>query len=289
MKQLIAKFIGLWLNLLSLVAPRLAAKKGFALFCHPFRGKLRAFHHDFFNSAEKFDFKLYDEKVQAYKWGSGSTKVLLLHGWQSHSFRWRNYIEAIDKTQFTVYAIDAPGHGLSEGKAMTIPSYSDAIVRLLDLIGKCDVVVGHSVGSFTAFYTFHHYPELSPKKMIALAPPGSATEFINVFKRTLGVTDACMDLILAEFIRRVNKGPEYFLSSTFSTSMTFPGLIIHDEMDAETSVSNAIEIHKVWKGSKLKLTSGIGHNLKSPEIIKTVVEYMEGKHVVEARLNGRSN
>jgi len=288
MKRVITKFIGFYLNVLARFAPKKAARIGFALFCHPLRGKLQPFHLVFFNSAEKIDLIQNNEKVLAYKWGNGETSVLFLHGWQSHSFRWRNYIKALDKKRFTVYALDAPAHGLSEGEGMTVPSYSDAVVLLLNQIGKCDMVVGHSVGSFTALYTFHHNPTLAPKRMIALAPPGNATEFINVFRRTLGVSNQCMKLIIDEFVRRVNREPAYFSSEVFAKSMVFPGLIIHDDMDEETSVSNSIDIHRAWIGSKLKITHGYGHNLKSPDIVKTVIAYIEKENVIESTLNGKS-
>ena len=277
MKTFIGKLIGLYLNLLAVIAPRKAAIKGFALFCHPFRGKLKDYHHSFFNSAEKFDFMVHDEKIQAYRWGNGAKKVLFLHGWQSHSFRWRNYIEALDKSTHTLFAMDAPAHGLSTGKAMTIPLYCEAILKLIAVSGKPDVVVAHSAGSFTSIYTFHHYPALSPLKMVAMAPPGEAEEMVEFFKSKLGLSHRCLNLILQQFEKAVNQLPSYFSAPYFAASLKFPGLIIHDEKDDETPVENSKNIHRAWKGSRLMLTKGNGHNLKSPDVLKAVLDFIQSE------------
>lgn len=274
MKRIISKLIGFYINLLAVVAPRLAARKGFDLFRHPFRGKLQAHHHAFYNHADKFDFKLHGETIQTYRWGHGSKKILFVHGWQSHTFRWKHYIEALDKTCYTLYALDAPAHGLSTGRFMTVPHYSEAIEKMIKEIGKPDVVVGHSVGSFTAAYTFYHNPELAPDKMVALAMPSSASEFLNVFKTTLGLTEKSMQLIIDHFINVVNSTPEDFDTSIFVEKLEFPVLMIHDEDDDETSLKHTKEIHRLWKGSRLMITKGFGHNLKSKEVVVAVVDYI---------------
>jgi pimeloyl-ACP methyl ester carboxylesterase len=287
MKQLIIKSIGLWLNLLSLVAPRLAARKGFDLFRHPIRGKLQAYHYTFYDSADKFDFMLQGETIQAYRWGHGDKKILFVHGWQSHSFRWKNYIEALDKERYTLYAFDAPAHGLSTGRFMTVPQYGEAIEKIIKKIGKLDVVVGHSVGSFTSVYTFYSNPELSPNKMVALAMPSSASEFLDVFKTTLGLTERSMKLIIDHFVSVVNLTPEHFTTSVFVEKLDFPALMIHDEDDDETSVKHTGDIHRIWKGSRLIITKGIGHNLKSKEVVMAVVDFIGENSVL--RVNGVSN
>lgn len=287
MKKLIAKLVGLYINLLSIVSPRVAARKGFDLFQHPFRVKLKPHHYAFYDSAEKFDFTLHGETIQAYRWGYGAKKVLFVHGWQSHSFRWKNYIEALDKDRYTIYAFDAPAHGLSTGRFMTVPQYSEAIEKMIREIGKPDVVVGHSVGSFTAAYTFYHHPELAPHHMVALAMPSSASEFLNVFKTTLGLTEKSMQLIIDHFVSVVNLTPEYFTTSVFVEKLEFPALMIHDEDDDETSVKHTRDIHRIWKGSRLMITKGLGHNLKSKEVVMAVVDFIGEPKVLH--LNGFLN
>ncbi|MBY0434036.1 MAG: alpha/beta hydrolase [Cyclobacteriaceae bacterium] len=275
MKKIIARMIGLYLNVLALVAPARAARKGFALFCRPFRGKLLDHHIAFLNTAQKFEVALGSETIQAYRWGTGDKNILLLHGWQSHSFRWKNYVDALDKTQFSIYSFDAPGHGLSTGNFLTVPHYSEAVVAIAKKIGKLHTVIGHSLGGFTGIYTFYHRPSLAPKKMVAMAPPGEATEFVEFFQQALGLSNRCITLVVAHFEKTVNNLPAFFSAPRFAGSLPFPGLIIHDEEDTETLVVNSKKIHAAWTDSQLILTRGKGHNLKSVDVLKDVVRFVE--------------
>jgi pimeloyl-ACP methyl ester carboxylesterase len=196
MQYLISKLIGFYLNVMALVAPRKAAKAGFELFCYPFRSKLTPRQHEFFQTAQRFTIDLNTEKVQVYRWGTGSKNILLLHGWQSHTYRWKSYVETFDKKSYTIYALDAPGHGLSTGKFMTVPLYSEAVKLLLTQVGKIHAVVAHSLGSFTAIYTFYERPDMAPEKLVSLSSPGEANEFFDFYKTKLGLTERMLNLTI---------------------------------------------------------------------------------------------
>lgn len=274
MKKLIPKALGLYLNTLAHIAPKKAGSIGFNLFCRPFRSKLQQHHHAFLSSGKKFILQHPAAKVQAYSWGNGPKKILFLHGWQSHSFRWKNYIEALDKNEFTVYAFDAPGHGLSSGKLLHVPLYSEVVKSFIEQIGKVDSIVSHSIGGFTALYTLHHHPQLSPEKLVVMAPPGEASEFFSFYMATLSLSTKSVDLITTQFTKVVGKHPSYFSAKQFAKSLQINGLLIHDEEDDETSVQNSKNIHQAWKNSELLITKGTGHNLRSKEIVKNVVDYL---------------
>src|SRR5205814_6990297 len=108
----------------------------------------------------------------------GNKKILFLHGWQSHSFRWKNYIEAFSKEDHTIYALDAPAHGLSAGRHMNIPIYSDVIESFLYLVQPVDSIVSHSIGSFASLYTLFRIPDLAIKKLVIMGCPGEASDYV---------------------------------------------------------------------------------------------------------------
>src|SRR5882672_11083788 len=93
MKKLIPKLIGSYLNLMACFSTHLAGRQGFYLFCTPQSAPLKEHQKKFLNAAEKASFVSEGQNIQVYRWGKGPKKVLFLHGWQSHSFRWKNYIE----------------------------------------------------------------------------------------------------------------------------------------------------------------------------------------------------
>ncbi len=274
MKKLIPKLIGLWLNALAWVTPRKAGQIGFDLFCTPQTSPLRDHQLKFLNTAETMSFLCDGKRIQVYRWGNGPKNVLFLHGWGSHTFRWKTYIEALDPKQFTVYAFDAPAHGNSGGKYLNLPIYSLTLETFLNAYGPMNAIVGHSLGSFAALYTAHRLGSLPLDELVITAPPGEATEFFSFYQSTLGLSPRSMRVIRDAFERNIKLLPEYFSAKKFALDLGIPGLIIHDEDDAETPWHHAAAIHSVWPGSKLITTSGFGHNLRSREVVEHVVKFI---------------
>jgi pimeloyl-ACP methyl ester carboxylesterase len=60
----------------------------------------------------------------------------------------------------------------------------------------------------------------------------------------------------------------------FSKSLTLPGLIIHDTEDKEAPYQTALDMNEVWKNSSLITTTGLGHNLKSKELVEQVAMFI---------------
>jgi pimeloyl-ACP methyl ester carboxylesterase len=274
MKNLIIRLYGVYMNVLAHIAPSKAAEKGFLLFCKPFRIPLNQKQKQFFNSAEKTIIDHEDGKIQVYRWGKGEKKILFLHGWQSHTYRWKAYIEALPTDEYTIYSLDAPGHGLSSGNFLSVPLYSSLIENFIRERGPFHAVVGHSLGGFSLLYAIHKYPLLQIDQLVLLAPPGEASDFISVFQKTLKLNTKTLGLILDHFESRYEVGPEYFSTSRFVKSINVRGLIIHDEHDEEAPYRYSVPLNKAWERSRLITTKGFGHNLRSATVVKDVVDFI---------------
>lgn len=266
--------MGLYLDMLAFLSPSRAGALGFRLFCRPFRPPLRSNQLAFLETAERSTLTIEGTSVQLYKWGSGEKKVLFLHGWQSHTYRWRSYIEALPPEEYTLYSLDAPGHGLSSGNFLSVPLYSDLIHKAVQELGAFHAVVGHSLGAFSLLYTFYRFPLLPVARVILLAPPGEATDFVNVFKQTLGISRRTLAHIEQQFVDRYQTGPDFFSSARFSGSLNVPGLIIHDEEDREAPYHYSLRMNRIWKKSRLVTTNGLGHNLRSSAVVREVTAFI---------------
>jgi pimeloyl-ACP methyl ester carboxylesterase len=269
-----SKLAGVYLNTLAYLLPKAAARQGFNLFCRPFRTPVKEYHKKFFSTADLFSFDHDGIKIQGYRWGTGSKKILFLHGWQSHTFRWKNYIELLTTDDYSIYALDAPGHGLSQGKFLTVPYYSAVIQQLLGTLGPVHSIVAHSVGGFSALHAFHQQPSLSVEKLILMAPPGEASDFIKFYKNTLNLSGKTIDLILEHFHKELKNPIAYYSTAKFAAAVPVSGLIVHDEDDAETPYHYALKINENWKKSTLITTKGLGHNLKSKDVVAQVVTFI---------------
>ncbi len=279
MKKVIIRLLGFYLNSLAVVAPRAAGRKGFLLFCTPIRPALKAHQLAYLDTAEKTMLSTEAGDICVYRWGSGEKKILFLHGWQSHSFRWKNYIEAFPTDQYTVYALDAPAHGQSTGKITNILLYAHVIEEFMKLHTHIDAMVGHSLGSFASLYVLHHNPQLSVKQLVITGTPGEVSDFMTFYKQTLRLSDRAMREINNTFVEFVEHPPEYFSAPRFAQGLTLPGLIIHDLKDAEAPHYHAVRIKEAWPAATLHTTSGLGHNLRSAEVVKLVAQFIDQAQV----------
>lgn len=277
MEKLIIKSLGVWLNLLAVLDPARAARMGFRIFAHPRRQPVTRKHLAFFKTAELSHFDHEGTRIQVYRWGKGERSVLFLHGWQSHTYRWKRYIETFRDAGYTVYAFDAPAHGQSEGNMTTVPLYAEVLKAFVKRYEQPDGIVGHSMGTFASFYAFYKYPEITPRTLITLAAPGEAVEFFDHYQRQLSLSNRTRQILVEYFTKHFNAPPEFFSSPFFAQGLNIPGLLIHDEEDRETSIKHSQRIHAAWKGSELISTRGLGHNLKSPEIVEQVFEFVHAQ------------
>jgi pimeloyl-ACP methyl ester carboxylesterase len=274
MIKTITSLAGFYLNTIAHVFPERAGNQGLKLFCRPFRLPLKKYQKAFLDTADLFNFEHDGVNIQGYRWGDGEKKILFLHGWQSHSFRWKNYIEALPKDHYTIYAIDAPGHGLSNGNFLSVPYYSAVIQQLIGSIGHIHTIIGHSLGSFSVLHAFHQQPTLPVDRVILMAPPGEASDFMLFYQQQLKLSGKTLKLIQKQFEKQFQKPITYFSTTKFAADVNVPGLIIHDEEDLEAPFHYAKKINENWPQSKLIITKGLGHNLKSKEIIAEVIDFL---------------
>ena len=274
MKNMMMKSIGLYLNTMALVDPEKAGRRGLDIFCYPVRPTLSAKQKEFLDSGRDVTLDHNGTTIQTYKWGKGPTRLLFLHGWQSHTYRWKRYIESFDKDEYTIHALDAPGHGMSGGKQFSVPLYSEVITKYIDSLSDVHAVICHSIGGFSALFTFYKNRELVSPKLILLAPPGEANEFFDFFRKALGLSARAERLIINRFQAVFGQPPDYFSAPYFASTVEARGLIIHDEDDKETSVNHAKRISANWKNSELQITKGLGHNLKSDQVVNSVVAFV---------------
>jgi pimeloyl-ACP methyl ester carboxylesterase len=273
MKKLMPKLLGLYLNILAFISPARAARKSFLLFCRPLRPPINAKQQAFLDSARKFTLDHEGYSIQCYRWGSGAKQILLLHGWQSHTYRWKAYVDAFSKDEYTIFSIDAPGHGMSSGSFLTVPLYSSLIRMFIGKQGPMHAAFGHSLGGFALLHALYEARDLQIGRIVLLAPPGEASDFISVFKNTLGLSDMTVKLVIAYFAQQYDVTPDFFSARKFARDLRVKGLIIHDENDSEAPYRYAVSLQRVWQNSTLITTSALGHNLKSPAVIKAAVDF----------------
>ncbi len=270
---MLKSIIGTYLDLLSNLIPKLSGKQAFYLFCIPFKAKLNKSQQAFLNGSTKKRLNVDGQEIQTYRWGEGPKILLLVHGWQSNTYRWKNYIEHFDKKEYTIIGFDAPGHGNSDGLICNVPLYEKALMAVVSHYGKPACIISHSIGAFSSLY-FLYKNKYAVDKLITMASPYSAIQFVEHFKRELKVNDKTIGLLNRYFEKYTGHPTSYFSIQQFAPSIRSKTLIIHDEEDQTTQVQNAIDLHGYIKASEYFPTKGFGHKLKSTVVIDKVSQFV---------------
>ena len=142
--QLIPKIYGKYFNLLAVFSKKGAAVKAFDVFCVVRKGRIQPLQMDYLQQAKHSVEAINGHDIQTYKWSGNKDTVLLLHGWESNTFRWRNLVAKLQAADFNVIAFDGPGHGYSSGTKMHVPMYAGCAQYIIDK-HQPKAVIGHSV------------------------------------------------------------------------------------------------------------------------------------------------
>ncbi|MFS0703100.1 alpha/beta fold hydrolase [Cellulomonas sp. 179-A 9B4 NHS] len=87
------------------------------------------------------------------------TPVVLVHGLRASRTMWRAQAEALEATGRTTLAVDLPGHGRRLGERFTRAGAVAAVRDGVDAVGGRAVVVGLSLGGYTAVEHAARHPE----------------------------------------------------------------------------------------------------------------------------------
>lgn len=274
MQKVIVYLLSNYLRLVNSISPRLGGKHAFLLFCYPFPLKFKKYQSDFLKTSHFSFLDFEGKRIAKYKWGSGEKVILCLHGWQSNSFRWKKYVEVLDKKKYTMICLDAPAHGRSDGVLFNVPMYARLIQQFLEQ-NKVDSILSHSLGAFSTMYLLSNYPLLSPPKVIALGTPSYADSFIDEFIRVLNLSSKARRNLVTYFTNYSGLKTNDFDSKLFAKNQKSFGLIVHDINDKEAPFEYAKEMAKIWPKSRFLGTEGFGHKLRDDSVVQEVIKFID--------------
>ncbi len=279
MKKVLAKILpplyGKYYDFRSLFAPKSTAHKAFVLFCTVRKGKVLPQQAEYLNLAKKSIEEISGHQIQAYSWPGKKETVLLVHGWESNTFRWRNLIKRLREADYNIIAFDAPSHGHSSGKLLYVPLYEEAVSHIID---KYDpkYVIGHSVGGMTLMYNEHKNPNPKVEKIVTIGSPSEFHEIFGHFQDLLKFGNRFMGIMDNYILDRFGFHIREFSTSEFAKSNTKKGLLFHDRLDAIAPYHASEQVHRNWKNSKLVSTEGLGHSMHQEDVNNQIIDFLQG-------------
>jgi predicted alpha/beta hydrolase family esterase len=271
---IVAKSIGLYINLMSYVYPKKAYRLAYKFFSEPRKGRL-----DINNLPKmllKADLKKHfhnEHNFHTYTWKGNNEVILLVHGWESNASRWKKLLSRLKKTGKTIIAIDAPAHGLSSGKEFNVPTYAEFIDKTVQLYNP-KIVIGHSIGGNALAYFQAHYSH-DIQKMILIGAPSDFKVILKNYIKILSLNKRVHQSLIDYTKKRFNITIEDFSAAKFLNKTTISGIVAHDIDDNIVLFEEGKKLAKSWKTAEFISTKGLGHSMHDEYLYQSIVRFTE--------------
>jgi pimeloyl-ACP methyl ester carboxylesterase len=264
------------LKFMSLFSAKWCASYAFKIFTTPFR-KGSSYKPPIFEKAEELTINVNGLNICGYRWNTyADKKILIAHGFESRSFNFYRYVEALVDKGYAVYAMDAKAHGNSEGSTIIIPEYISMFRELEKNYGPFDGYICHSFGGIAV--CLYEEEKNHPNSKLVLIAPATETKsaiklFCSFFRLSEKVRFAMHDYIEMKSGKKI----DHYSIKRVVRKINNPILWIHDHDDDITPLKDVEELF-VEKPQNIRffLTNGLGHRkiYKDPKIIELAVDFI---------------
>lgn len=259
-QKLVIGFYRTRLKILSAISKRKAAKSAFTLFCTPLR-RARGKHAPMFEKAEPLQFEIDGYVIRGYRWKNGSgRRAMIVHGFESSSKNFDRYIEALVNKEYEVVVFDAPAHGESSGKRITLPLYTATIAKVHELYGKVDAYIGHSFGGLVLSHFLEHHEHSGNTKVVFIAPATETITSMKLFFDFLRLDEGVRNEFQRLIVERFGNAPEHYSIRRTMKQVKAQVLWFHDEDDELTPIADALKVRDdAHENIRFSISKGLGH------------------------------
>ena len=271
---IITKSIGIYLNLLSYIHLEKAKSKAYQLFSQPRKGKIKTGKiPETLQSASLECFQYNSEKFQTYIWHGNEEIILLVHGWESNSSRWKKLLHHLKPMGKTIIAIDAPAHGLSEGKEFNAPKYAE-FINVLTQKYQPKIVIGHSIGGAAIAFYLNKYQNPVINKVVLLGAPSDFKIISDNFVSLLSLNNKLKTQLENYYLEKFNIPIDDFSGHKFAQNFTQKALIAHDTEDKVVLIAESRKYLSTWKNIIYIETEGLGHSMHNAKLYQKIVAFI---------------
>ena len=273
------RWLRLQLRVLSVVAPELAFRQAWRLFCTPRRLPLKAWEAPALAAARRRTVPYKTGPIAVYEWGSATAPaVVLVHGWEHRASFWRVWVEPLVAAGYRVVALDGPAHGASAGQQATLTGFGGAVQAVVDTVGEVRAMVAHSFGAASVAGLPVRLPgAMRLPRLVLLSAPVSPRAVAGRFADFLFLPNDFVERF-AEYVQQATGRP----ADSFAVAVAGPGtraekvLVLHDEDDEIIPFAEGLQIAAAWPGVELHATRGLGHNriLRDAGVVQSALAFI---------------
>ncbi|MBO2009323.1 alpha/beta fold hydrolase [Hymenobacter negativus] len=267
---------GLWA-----VAPTLAFRQAWKLFCTPRRLPAKDWEAPALATARRRTVDYQTSPVAVYEWGAiAAPAVLLVHGWEHRASFWRAWVPPLLAAGYRVVALDGPAHGASGGRQTTLIDFGGAVQSVVDTLGEVRAMVAHSFGAASVAGLPVRLPlGAALPRLVLISAPVSPRAVAGRFAEFLSLPPALVERF-ADYIQQTTGRS----ADSFAAAVAGPAsgaekvLIVHDKGDEIIPFAEGQQIAAAWPNAVLHPTNGLGHNriLRDLGVITNTINFIMG-------------
>lgn len=269
------KAVALGASALDALAPALATHLMLRHFTRPRVKRGADYRPQLPPGAQRLAVRHGDRSLALWRWGDRGPAVLLVHGWEDNSGSMLPFVEPLHRLGYQVFAMDAPGHGLSGAGSTHLLDCSDALGRVIAAYGPFKSIIAHSFGATAVCHMLSRVRYCwFPDRMVLLSPMRDMEQHLQVFADI-----ALLSPDRAERLRQRAAGVvgcrlDRISSYEVLPELSIPGLVIHDRHDPVIPHAVGESIARVWQGARLVSTRRLGHRriLKCPDVMQHILQ-----------------
>jgi pimeloyl-ACP methyl ester carboxylesterase len=251
------------LNLIHVLSPRWAANEAIDLFTRPYantgKWKQRSF-----SDAEGLKLLMPGHLLHGYRWKAApdsEKRILLIHGFSGSVGSFYRYVHPLMRLGYDVYAYDAPAHGRSQGKRLSVLLYEQAISEIREAHGPFDGFVAHSLGGLSLMMNLHSRPADTNARVVLIAPATESKTAADHFFSFLQLPPSLRRAFENKIAERAGNPIEWYSISRVVQQVPTPILWVHDENDDTTPIRDVNPILAMQPPHvEFHITRGLGHS-----------------------------
>lgn len=254
-------------------APSLASGYAEHLFLTARRHRRPAWEEQALATADRFTIPHDGQLLPAWRWGTGPSTVLLVHGWEGRGSQLAKFVEPLVSRGLSVVTFDVPGHGDAPPGLASLVDHARALTSVAAHLGPLHAVVGHSVGAAASLFATRL--GLNVERLALIAPPFSPQRFMGGFGAMLGLDAGVQRRLVARLERRYGLRMEDLDVRADAARWASPLLVVHDVGDRMVPFADGESIAHAAPAGRLVTTHGLGHHrvLHAPEVTGAVVPF----------------
>jgi hypothetical protein len=268
--------VGKAINAVHKVNPLAACKLTMGVLSLSLRGKIKNEDKVFYLSGMAQLHQWGKHRFYTFTYGEGPA-VLLLHGWCSKGARWFDYVQELVRRGFQAVVLDAPGHGLSPGRTLSVPHYIKCVGQVLQTRSNWHAVVSHSMGSLVGVIAASESAaeKVAKSKLVLMSTFSNCDALMSKFSRCLGISEKVLEDTRNWIPNYAGNPLGYFSINSHLSRLDNPEvLLIADKEDIVVPTTEANQILESFPKVASVFTDGLGHNLRCDKVKSLVIDFV---------------